>query len=147
MHGNTKRLPANTVPSSDTQNIVQFISNFAATHALPLPGRILGQYSDEKALLRPTDMTKHYVYRQYCMASTENPISRRKFETLWLQLLPHISVMKPATDLCETCHLNITKILRSSNQPESVKSNQLKDAKQHPRSSKAGEAVLQQSVY
>ena len=109
VHGNTKRLPANTVPFSDTQNIVHFISNFAAIHALPLPGRIPGQYSDEKALLRPIDMTKRYVYRQYCMASTEKPISRRKFETLWLQLLPHISVMKPATDLCETCHLNITK--------------------------------------
>ena len=39
--------------------------------------------------------------------------------------------MKPKTDSCETCHLNITMILRSANQPESMKSDQLKEAQRH----------------
>ena len=32
---------------------------------------------------------------------------------------------------CETCHSNITNILHSSSQPESVKSEQLREAKRH----------------
>ena len=39
--------------------------------------------------------------------------------------------LKPKTDLCETCHLNITMVLRSANQPESMKSDQLKAAEHH----------------
>ena len=132
-HGNTKRLPANTLAFSVTEGVAQFISSFAAIHALPLPGRIPGQFSDERVLLLPSEMSKRYVYRQYCSAlqADEERISRRKFENLWCQLLPHISVMKPKTDLCETCHLNITMVLRSANQPESMKSDQLKAAEHH----------------
>ena len=91
------------------------------------------QYSEEKVLLLPTYMSKQYVYREYCNACqcAEKPISHRKFETLWLQLLPHITVMKPASDLCEVCHVNITMVMQSCNQPESVKSDQLKHAIDH----------------
>ena len=133
MHGNVKCLPANTIPFSTTEHVVQFILNFATVHALPLPGRLPGQFSDEKALLLPSDMLKRYVYRKYCAAlpTEEKPISRRKFESLWCQLVPHISLMKPKTDLCETCHLNITRVLRSANLAESVKSDQLKNAQHH----------------
>ena len=66
VHGNTKRLPANTIPFAKTQSIVQFIQHFATVHALPLPGRLPGQYSDEKALLLLSHTSKRYVYRQYC---------------------------------------------------------------------------------
>lgn len=67
-HGNTKRLPYNTLPFSQTEDVVQFIKTFANLHALPLPGRIPGQYTYEKALLLPSDMTKRFVYWQYCSA-------------------------------------------------------------------------------
>ena len=127
-HGNTKRLPANTVPFSVTEGVVEFISTM---HALPLPGRMPGQFSDEKVLLFSSDMSKRYVYRQYCSALQDTPISRRKFETLWCQLLSHISAMKPKSDLCETCHLNITMVLQSANQPDAAKSDKLKEAQHH----------------
>ena len=117
--GNAKRLPSNTLPFSDTQDIVEFIRNFATVHALPLPGRMPGIYSKEKALLLPSEMSKRYVYRQYCEACTESPVCRRKFEMLWCELLPHISAMKPATELCEVRHLNIVKITCTSNLPDS----------------------------
>lgn len=117
MHGNTKRLPANTISLEWTKSIYNFIENFATIHALPLPGRLPHQSSDEKALLLPTHMTKRFIYREYCMVCTQNgeaPVGRRKFESLWSELLPHIANMKPATDLCETCHNNIVKVMRSS---------------------------------
>ena len=100
-HGNAKHLLWNTTPFAATQDIVQFICNFANVHALPLPGRLPGQYSGEKALLIPTHINKRYVYRNYCESCKDKPVCRRKFESLWNELVPHISCMKPATDLCE----------------------------------------------
>ena len=134
VHGNTKRLPANTISMEKTRSILCFIEHFATVHALPLPGRLPGQFSDEKALLLPTHMSKRYVYRQYrqaCNEKREIPVGRRKFENLWSELLPHIASMKPATDLCDTCQSNIVKIMRSANIPDSEKSANLKAAEQH----------------
>ena len=117
MHGNTKRLPPNAISYSTTKDIAQFITNFASIHALPLPGRIPGVYSDEKALLLPSNMSKRHVHREYTKIS-DNPVSRRKFETLWCELLPKIATMKPATDLCEICQCFIVTITRFGNLPE-----------------------------
>ena len=50
----------------------------------------------------------------------------RKFEDLWSELLPHIASMKPATDLCDTCQPNMTKIMHSANVPDHQKSVDLK---------------------
>ena len=130
-HGNAKRLPANTLPFDVTEDIVQFIKNCGEVHGLPLPGRIPGVYNCDKALLLPTYMTKRYVFRMYCDASSNSPVCRRKFESLWNQLLPHISSMKPATDLCDICQQYITKIIRSANLPESEKSSKLHEAECH----------------
>ncbi len=94
VHGNTKRLPANTIPLAITKAVVAFIEPFAVIHALPLPGRLPGQFSDDKALLLPSHMSKRYVYRQYCQANDQTgeiPVGRRKFEDLWSQLFPHIA--------------------------------------------------------
>ena len=134
IHGNTKRLPANTIPFTKTQSIIKFIEHFATVHALPLPGRLPGQYSDEKALLLPSYMSKRYVYRQYCQACDEQKemhVSRRKFENLWSELLPGIAAMKPATDLCPICQSNIITIFRSANLPDSEKSQNVKEASDH----------------
>lgn len=134
VHGNTKQLPANIISLETTKSVYHFIENFATIHALPLPGRLPSQFSDEKALLLPTHMTKRFVYREYRLACTKNrevPVGRRKFENLWSQLLPHIANMKPATDLCETCQNNIVKVMRSVNLPDEDKSQNLKEAEAH----------------
>lgn len=47
-HGNSTRLPANTVPLSVSKDIVQFISNFLTLHALPLPGRMPGYLATKR---------------------------------------------------------------------------------------------------
>ena len=67
-------------------------------------------------------------YCQPCNEKREIPVDRRKFENLWSELLPH---MKPATDLCDTCHSNIVKIICSASRPESEKLANLKAAEQH----------------
>ena len=150
MHGNIKRLPANAISLEWTRSIYKFIENFATVHALPLPGRLPHQYSDEKALLLPTHMTKRFVYREYCVACTqdrETPVCRRKFESLWSDLLPHIANMKPATDLCETCQNNIVKIMRSVNLPDEDKSQNLKEAELHLHLAKQEREFLQHCMY
>ena len=135
VHGNTERLPSNTIPFAKTQSIIQFIQHFATVHALPLPGRLPGRYSDEKALLLPSHMSKRYVHRQYCQACDEKGemhVGHRKFEDLWgFELLPGVAAMKPATDLCHLCQSNVVKIVRSANLPDSEKSQNGREAENH----------------
>ena len=133
-HGNTRRLPANAIPFAKTESIVAFIKHFSTLHALSLPGCMPGHYSDEKMLLLPSNMSKRHVYRQYCSACNdrrEYPVKCRKFENPWKELVPHVACMKPASDLCDTCHYNVVKIMRSANLPESEKSECLKEAKRY----------------
>ena len=44
------------------------------------------------------------------------------FTSLWHQLAPHITVMRPMSDLCWVCQQNSVKIMRAANSPESAKS-------------------------
>ena len=63
VHANTRRVPKHTASIEDTQQAVNFITNTAAVHALPLPGRNRTN-KDERYLLLPSDMTKDFVFRQ-----------------------------------------------------------------------------------
>ena len=44
------------------------------------------------------------------------------FTQLWRQLLPHVVVMKPMSDLCWVCQQNSTAIMRAANRPDEEKS-------------------------
>ena len=59
IHGNTKRRPKHGASFEDTTRAVTFIKNFAAIHAMPLPGRQRGN-RDEKYLLLPSDKCKAF---------------------------------------------------------------------------------------
>ena len=63
-HGSTKKSPRNALAYSDIQNIVQFIVNYAETHAITLPGRTPRHWKADTALL-PTSTTKRVVYDAY----------------------------------------------------------------------------------
>ena len=41
----------------------------------------------------------------------------------WTQLLPHILVNKPQSDLCRVCHQNSTTISKLANKPDEEKTN------------------------
>ena len=66
-----------------------------------------------------------------CTQNRETSVCRKKFESLWCDLLPHIANMKPATDLCEACQNNIVKIMHSINLPDEDKSQNLEEAELH----------------
>ena len=67
MHGNTKRLPANSLPKEDIDYLITFITNYAPAHGVPLPGRVPGHR--DKVLVLPADITKIT-----CIASTNKHV-------------------------------------------------------------------------
>ena len=88
-----------------------------------LPGRVPGYKSSDIQLL-PSSTTKHQVWELYQQAaSTQSmrPVCYSTFTSLWRQLLPHVVVMKPMSDLCWMCQKNSTAITRSANRPEEDK--------------------------
>ena len=60
IHGNTKRLPHNTLGFVVVKNVLRFISNYAEQHAILLPGRIPGYKRDDLQLL-PSHTTKRVM--------------------------------------------------------------------------------------
>lgn len=68
-HGNTKRLPSNTLPQLVTENVkYMFLTNYVEENAIVLPGRIPGFKSDEVKVL-PSSETKMSVWRAYTFGS------------------------------------------------------------------------------
>ena len=116
VHGNTKRLPANTTSQEDMQQAITFIDNIAEVHGMPLPGR-LPNHRNSDIMLLPSDMSKRYVFQKYARAGEGmqcKVLSRRKFEDLWRELRPFIRTNKPATDLCLVCQQNNEKVAKSA---------------------------------
>ena len=69
--------------------------------------------------------TKHKVWELYQKAAavgSTRSVCYSMFTSLWQQLLPHVVVMKPMSDLCWLCQQNSTVICRSANRPEVEKS-------------------------
>ena len=92
-------------------------------NAMILPGRVPGYKSSDIQLL-PSSTTKHQVwelYQQAASVESMRPVSYSTFTSLWRQLLPHVVVMKPMSDLCWMCQKNSTAITRSANRPEGEK--------------------------
>ena len=115
MHGNTKRLPANSLPKEDIDYLITFITNYASAHGVPLPGRVPGHR--DKVLILPADITKITVYSKYkqaCSLSDLRVAGKSTFYQVWQEILPHISVSTPRTDLCFTCQKNNLAIQRSA---------------------------------
>lgn len=126
VHGNTKRLPANTTSFADIQHVVKYIINYAETHAILLPGRIPGYKRSDLQLL-PSSTTKHNVWLLFCdslesLSTTHHRVAYSTFCIMWRKFLPHVMVTKPMSDLCWVCQKNSVAIMRAANQPEEQKS-------------------------
>ena len=132
IHGNTKRLPANSLPKDDIEYLTKFITNYARAHAMPLPGRVAGHR--DKVIILPTDITKLVVYTKYkqaCTASGFRCVGKSIFYQLWLDVIPHISVSTPSTDLCFKCQRNNMAIQQSACLPDTIKAQRLATAQEH----------------
>ena len=90
------------------------------SNAMVLPGRVPG-YKRSDIQLLPSSTTKHKIwdlYQQAAEGGSTRPVSYSMFTSLWRQLLPHVVVMKPMSDLCWICQQNSTAIAKSANRPE-----------------------------
>jgi len=61
VHGNYKRLPHNTLPQAVTEDVKNFLTNYAEENAVLLPGRIPGFKNDDIRLLSSSE-TKMNVW-------------------------------------------------------------------------------------
>ncbi len=133
LHGNTKRLPANTLTYECQKIVVTFLLNFAAQNALVLPGRVPGFQKTDIRLL-PSNFSKRSIWR-ICKGQMEAvrdvPIGYSTFCKLWKRLVPYLVVTKPMTDLCWTCQQNSTALTQSVNTPLAEKSAALKAYLEH----------------
>ena len=104
--------------------VVPFITNYAEDHTILLPGRIPG-YKRDDIILLPSSTTKKAIWEFYHAAAESDSdvraVGYSSFCSLWEQLLPHIIVCKPMSDLCWTCQQNSTMIMRAHNRPEGEK--------------------------
>ena len=133
IHGNYKRLPANTIPMEKLR--LSLLSLSISPRFMPF--LYLVDCLANSAMTKPC-YSHHKCPKDMCTDSTAMLLMkwgmflcRRKIEDLWSQLRPHITSMKPATDLCDICQSNIVKIICSINLPESQKSVNLKVAEKH----------------
>ena len=120
-HGNTKRLPHNTLSQASVEEVKAFLSNYVEENAICLPGRIPGFKCDEIKVLSSSE-TKKTVRRAYegaCEASDLQTVCYTKFLELWGQFYPNVVVAKPMTDLSLTCQQNTTKLQRAANLSDS----------------------------
>ena len=133
-HGNVKRLPKSALPFEDTNRLTTFVTNYARAHGLPLPGRLPGH--QDKTLVLPSDVTKAFVYDKYraaCIANGWVQAGRGKFYNIWQELLPHISVSTPSTDLCFTCQQTVLSLQKSICLSEEARVSLLQSAQMHLR--------------
>ena len=132
VHGNTKRLPTNSLSTENRDYLKTFVTNYARAHGIPLPGRIPGHRN--KVILLPTDITKLFVHSKYKEACSEHgfrPAGKSSFYQLWQDVLPHISVSTPSTDLCFVCQKNNLAIQHSSCLSNEAKAERLATAQEH----------------
>ena len=125
-HGNTRRLPANTISFMDTQRVVEFLHTYAEANAILLPGRIPG-YKRTDVQLLPSSTTKRQVWQQYCtslqhLSTSYHQVAYSTFCSIWRRVVPQVMVTRPMSDLCWICQSNSTAIMRAANQPEEQKS-------------------------
>ena len=105
VHGNYKRLPHNTLPQAVTEDVKNFLSNYAEENAVLLPGRIPGFKNDDIRLLSSSE-TKMNVWRAFktvCEATGKQVVGYTSFTKLWQQFHLDLLIAKPMTDLCLTC--------------------------------------------
>lgn len=124
VHGNCKRLPPNTLPQAVTEDVKNFLTNYAEENAILLPGRIPRFKTDDIRLLSSceTKMNVWHEFQRVCEETGKQGLGYTSFTKLWQQFHPDLLISKPMTDLCLTCQQNTSKLVWSANLPNSEKS-------------------------
>src|SRR2546421_9409983 len=91
----------------DVATIVKnFLLNYAEVHGLPSPVRNVNRVT-QSIIFLPAEMSYKSVHRDFLAGLEEDSNLRAlkydAFRKLWHQLTPYIQIMRPRTDLCDTC--------------------------------------------
>jgi len=124
-HGNAGKVPKFALTYEDSVRIVSFVKHYAVQHGLILPGRIPSFKSSDLILL-PSNVTKREFHRQLTLACEEShhrPVG--SFRRIWKMTMPNVVIQQPRTDLCTTCHANITSVSKLSGMSEEEKMEEL----------------------
>ena len=132
-HGNSKRLPHNTLPQAVSEDVKNVLSNYVDENAVLLPGRIPGYKNDDIKLLSSCDtkMSMWKSFKRACEDANKQAVCYTKFIDLWKRFHRNVIVAKPMTDLCFTCQQNTSKLLQAANLPEAEKSECVQAQQQH----------------
>ncbi|KAJ8306938.1 hypothetical protein KUTeg_015022 [Tegillarca granosa] len=126
-HGNKGKLPKHVLTLNDVKIIKHFLIAYGNKYGLPLPGR-LPNYKEHRIILLLSDKSKD-VYYDYIHCSCCRRSSPKK-EALAKQC-PHITIIKPATDLCHKCQMYVSKLKDCGNLSEEENCSQLQEYQQH----------------
>ena len=63
-HGNTRKLPYNTLTLNVVQGVICFLLNYREKHALLLPGRVPGYSQGSSHPVRPEEVFGIFIKRQ-----------------------------------------------------------------------------------
>ncbi len=136
VHGNSKRLPHNTLNLQSVQHVISFLVNYTEENGLLLPGRLPGYRKSDVKLL-PSSTSKMGIWKLYQNAANActdtHVVAYSTFCHLWRTLLPSVILMRPMADLCWQCQQNSQTVLRTANSPEAEKSSVLQNALEHLR--------------
>ncbi|KAJ8297608.1 LOW QUALITY PROTEIN: hypothetical protein KUTeg_024139 [Tegillarca granosa] len=122
-HGNKGKSPKHAMSVADLQHFKHFMTQYAVTYGMPLPGR-LANHRDTKVALLPSDKTKADIHQDYLKAATDTGYKKMPlslFKQLWQEYTPSIVLMKPATDLCCNCQEFSQNLSNAGNMAEEGK--------------------------
>ena len=91
-------------------------------------------------MLLPTDVTKVKVFREYqkaCNVASLFCCSKSHFTYFWRKQLPYIRIMKPCSDLCDTCQQMQHTISLTANVSDEDKAGKLTEFSEHLQMAKA----------
>ncbi|XP_030833175.1 uncharacterized protein LOC115920747 [Strongylocentrotus purpuratus] len=131
--------------SDDINRVVTFITNFADTQGLVIPGRISGvKSSDPRIRLLPTNQTKASVWRSYeteLASKNDQRVAKglpphrsakqTTFLNVWRRYCPFVITSRPKIDLCWQCQKNNSAVYQSANLTEEDKLGRIQTQTEH----------------
>jgi len=124
VHGNTGRKPKHAWSDADKICVEAFITNYAAMHGLPDPGRDLRTGQGRIKILLPSIMSYKSIHRIYLRSMhgrAEKAVEYSSFVRIWHKVAPHIGFIKPRSDLCLICENHKKAINMAANLCEEEK--------------------------
>lgn len=124
VHGNKGKKPIHALSDADKSCVESFITNYAAMHGLPDPGRDLRTGHGKLKILLPSIMNYKSVHRIYLRSMRgfiPKAVEYHSFIRIWHEVAPHICFLKPRTDLCLTCQNHKKAINLAANLSEEEK--------------------------